>query len=221
MRNIYDIVAAMKIIFYSIQFLLIKYFNFKNISYIKMPKLYGPIHIRGQNGLIKFCGNVRTRFLGRTRFIFDDPEERGEVTFGSGVIIEDDVLLSARSGKISIGTESFIGPSVILQSYKDADILIGNHVLIAAKTVVFSTNHTIDEPSKGYFGENGKTVNINDHVWIGANCVVTAGISIGKCSIIGAGSIVTKDIPPYSMAVGNPAKIIKQYDSILQTWIKK
>lgn len=216
-----NIIEKISFVYFNLKFFILQYFTSVHISYEKMPRLYnGSFKVRGQNGLIKFYGNVRTRFLGRTKFIFDDPEERGEVTFGSGVIIEDDVSLSARSGIISIGNQSFIGPSVILQSYKDADILIGNHVLIAAKTAVFSTNHTIDDPSKGYLGENGKTVNIDDHVWIGANSIITAGISIGKYSIIGAGSIVTKDIPPYSMAIGNPAKIIKQYDKTMQIWVK-
>jgi acetyltransferase-like isoleucine patch superfamily enzyme len=50
--------------------------------------------------------------------------------------------------------------------------------------------------------------------------VITAGVTIGKHSVIGAGSVVTRDIPPYSVAVGNPAKVIKQYNFTTQTWEK-
>jgi acetyltransferase-like isoleucine patch superfamily enzyme len=63
-------------------------------------------------------------------------------------------------------------------------------------------------------------VTIADDVWIGGNVVILAGISIGKHAVIGAGSVVTKDVPPYSVVVGNPAKIVKKYDFNLNAWIK-
>ena len=63
-------------------------------------------------------------------------------------------------------------------------------------------------------------ITIDDNVWIGANCVVTAGVTIGKHSVIGADSVVTRDIPPYSVAGGNPAKVIKQYNFTTQLWEK-
>nr|WP_262895498.1 acyltransferase [Mucilaginibacter segetis] len=67
---------------------------------------------------------------------------------------------------------------------------------------------------------NTKQITIHDNVWIGANSVVTAGVTIGKHAIIGAGSVVTKDIPAYSVAVGNPARVIKKYNFETQTWQK-
>jgi acetyltransferase-like isoleucine patch superfamily enzyme len=57
-------------------------------------------------------------------------------------------------------------------------------------------------------------------LWIGANAVITAGVTIGKHSIIAAGAVVTKNIPPYSVAVGNPARVIKQYNFTSQKWEK-
>jgi len=65
-----------------------------------------------------------------------------------------------------------------------------------------------------------KQISIADDVWIGANCVVTAGVTIGKHAVIGAGSVVTKDIPPFSVAVGNPARVIKKYNSETNSWEK-
>ena len=62
---------------------------------------------------------------------------------------------------------------------------------------------------------------IADDVWIGGNVVILAGISIGEHAVIGAGSVVTKDVPPYSVVVGNPAKIVKKYDFNLNVWIKQ
>lgn len=58
-------------------------------------------------------------------------------------------------------------------------------------------------------GVSTSPITINDDVWIGANAVIAAGVTIGKHCVIGAGSVVTKDVPDYSVAVGNPAKVIK------------
>ncbi|MNY31041.1 putative acetyltransferase [compost metagenome] len=65
-----------------------------------------------------------------------------------------------------------------------------------------------------------KPIVIGDNAWIGANCVITAGVTIGKHAIIGAASVVTKDVPDYSVAVGNPARVIKKYDFDTKTWVK-
>jgi acetyltransferase-like isoleucine patch superfamily enzyme len=61
---------------------------------------------------------------------------------------------------------------------------------------------------------------IGDDCWIGANAVVTAGVTIGKHSVVAAGAVVTKDIPPYSVAVGNPCRVIKRYDIERNEWVK-
>ena len=68
---------------------------------------------------------------------------------------------------------------------------------------------------------NCKAILISDDVWIGANAVITAGVTLGKHCIIGAGSVVTKDIPAYSIAVGNPAKVVKKYNFQMDIWEKK
>ena len=65
-----------------------------------------------------------------------------------------------------------------------------------------------------------KEVTIGRESHIGANSVVVAGVTIGERCQIGAGSVVTKDIPAYSVAVGNPARVIKHYDPEKQTWVK-
>lgn len=63
-----------------------------------------------------------------------------------------------------------------------------------------------------------KEVVIDEDAWIGSNCVILPGIHIGKHSVLGAGSVVTKDIPDYSLAVGNPARVIKQFDFVKSEW---
>ena len=90
------------------------------------------------------------------------------------------------------------------------EIQIGDNVQIGPKTVIWGRDHGI---SKGELIRNQphvkKPIVIGNDVWIGANVTVLKGVNIGDGAVIGAGSIVTKDIPEYAIAVGNPAKVIR------------
>ena len=97
---------------------------------------------------------------------------------------------------------------------------IGNDVLVASDVFIIDYNHGLD-PSTSSYLENlleVSEVSIGDGVWIGNNVVILPGVHIGKKSIIGAGSVVTKDIPDYCIAVGNPARVIKTYDFDMREW---
>ncbi len=89
-------------------------------------------------------------------------------------------------------------------------IYIGNNVLIAPNCVLTCAGHAIDPTQriKGY--STSAPIIIEDDVWIGASSTILAGVKIGKGSIIGAGSLVNKDIPPFSIAVGNPCKVLRK-----------
>ena len=91
--------------------------------------------------------------------------------------------------------------------------VIGNNVLMAGRVCfVGKHDHTFDIPGQliwnGKRGDNGTTI-VEDDVWIGMNSTILSGIKIGQGAVIAAGSVVTKDVPPYSIVAGNPAKIIK------------
>lgn len=91
-------------------------------------------------------------------------------------------------------------------------ISIGNNCAIAPNCVLRASNHTFENPDIP-FREQGHTygeIVLEDDVWIASNCVITANTKIGNSSIIGAGSVVTKDIEPYSIVGGVPAKLIKK-----------
>lgn len=99
---------------------------------------------------------------------------------------------------------------------------IGNDVLVASDVFIIDYNHGMD-PSYSSYLENPleiSEVSIGDGVWIGNNVIILPGVHIGKKSIIGAGSVVTKDIPDFSIAVGNPARVIKSYDLEKKEWSK-
>lgn len=114
-------------------------------------------------------------------------------------------------GNIEIGDNSSVQAYSVLVGYKDGKLLIGNGVRIAPHCMIISANHVFSDPSEPIYkqGLEGKDTTIEDDVWIGGNVNITAGVTIGSGSVIGAGSVVTKDIPPMSIAVGTPAKVIK------------
>lgn len=139
-----------------------------------------------------------------------------EFTLGDKSIIEDFATVNNGVGSVQIGNNTIIGLGNVIIG----PVSVGNDVMLAQNIVVSGLNHGFEDiavpPSRQKV--TCKQIVISDQVWIGANCVVTAGVTIGKHSIIGAGSIVTKDVPSFSVAVGNPAKVIKRYNQDLKLW---
>ena len=89
-----------------------------------------------------------------------------------------------------------------------AKITLGNNVLIGPHAGIYTAEHPID-PKQRRTCINSRPVVIGDNVWIGAHAIINPGVSVGENSVIGYGSVVTKDIPSNVIAVGNPCKIIK------------
>lgn len=137
---------------------------------------------------------------------------------GAKSIIEDFTTINNGVGAVVIGTESIIG----LGNVVIGPVSIGNHVMLAQNIVISGLNHGYEDINTppAFQPVNVKQIVISDDVWIGANSVITAGVTIGKHSVIGAGSVVTKDVPPFCIAVGNPAKVIKRYNNETLTWEK-
>ena len=90
------------------------------------------------------------------------------------------------------------------------DISFGDNVMIGPKTVIWSRDHgmEIGKPMKEQHHIN-KPILIGDDVWISANATILKGVNIGNGAVVGAGSVVTKDIPEFAIVVGNPAKVVK------------
>ncbi len=130
--------------------------------------------------------------------------------------VEDFATINNGVGAVHIGHNSRIGIGNVVIG----PVTIGNNVILAQNIVISGLNHNytnIDIPI--YLqGETIGTITIEDNCWIGANVVITAGVTIGKHCVVSGGAVVTKDIPPYSVAVGNPARVIKQYDFDTKNW---
>lgn len=110
---------------------------------------------------------------------------------------------------ISIGHKSGIGENSFIQDI--GEIKIGSNVLMGPEVMIFTSNHCTKKNK--LINEQGqiiKNVKIEDDVWIGARSIILPGVIVGQGSIIAAGSIVTKNVEPYSIVGGNPAKFIKE-----------
>jgi len=137
---------------------------------------------------------------------------------GSYSTIEDFCTINNGVGDVIIGNETRVGMGNVVIG----PVNVGNHVILAQNIVISGLNHCYEDINLPISKQSVTTalITIEDECWIGANAVITAGVMLGKHSVIAAGSVVTKNIPPYSVAVGNPARVIKQYDIEKNQWIK-
>jgi len=139
-------------------------------------------------------------------------------TLGNHSVVEDFSCLNNAVGDLIIGNNSRIG----LGNTIIGPVQIGTGVNIAQRVAISGLNHNYLDVDKTIASQGVSTlpIVIEDDVWIGANSIILAGTNIGKHSIIAAGSIVTRSVPPFSVAAGNPAKIIKQYDFEKKEWVR-
>jgi len=162
-------------------------------------------HKRGSGSIIRW----------RTRL---DVFPYNKFDMGINAVIEDFATINNGVGDVIIGNQSIVGLGNVIIG----PVTIGNDVMLAQNIVLSGLNHGFEDvkvsPRKQK--ETCKQIIVSDDVWIGANAVITAGVTLGKHCIIGAGSVVTKDVPEYSVAVGNPARVIKQYNFATRTWEK-
>ena len=132
--------------------------------------------------------------------------------------IEDFSAINNGVGPVIIGDRTKIG----LSNTIIGPVTIGNDIRLAQNITLSGLNHNYTDVNLPIHAQGVSTapIVIEDETWIGANVVVLAGVTIGKHCIIAAGSVVTKDIPPYSVAVGNPARVLKKYNPETKNWEK-
>lgn len=139
-------------------------------------------------------------------------------SLGNDSVIEYFTIIDNGVGAVNIGNECRVG----LRNTLIGPIKIGDNVILAQNVVLSGLNHRYENITLS-IRKQGVAVSpivIEDECWIGANSILTAGVCIGKHSIVAGGSVVTKSVPPYSIVGGNPAHLIKKYDFSQKKWIK-
>ena len=129
-------------------------------------------------------------------------------SLGDYSVIESFACINNAVGDVIIGDHTRVG----LHNTIIGPVDIGSHVNLAQGITVTALNHNFSDTSKRIDEQGVSTspVTIEDDVWIGANAVILPGVTIGEHSVVAAGAVVTKDVPPHSLVAGVPAKVIKK-----------
>ena len=137
---------------------------------------------------------------------------------GAGSIIDDFSVINNGVGSVIIGEDSLVGiGSVII-----GPVTIGSSVIMAQHVVLSGLNHSYENvqiPIRDQPVTVGP-IHIDDACWIGANVTILAGVTIGRHSVVAGGSVVTRDVPAYTVVGGNPARVLKKYDEASAQWVK-
>lgn len=193
----------------------------------------------------KFLSKTKITFIGKSKInknvvfkgnaiVYDGAtitaDDFGSITIGHDAVIGKNACISTHKNytyggntnncKISIGDNSVVGSNNVFSG--QGGITIGKDVLFAPNVTLMSNNHGYSDISTPIWLQNNtnKEIKIGDDCWIGLNAIILSGVSIGKHCVIGAGSVVTKDVPDFCVAAGNPAKIIKKYNFEKNIWEK-
>ena len=139
-------------------------------------------------------------------------------SLGYQSIIEDFSTVNNGMGPVTIGDRTLIGMSNVLIG----PLRIGNDVILAQNIVLSGLNHGYQDAGLPIRDQPCTTAEIvvEDEVWIGANSVITAGVRIGRHAVVAGGSVVTKDVPPYTIVGGNPARPLKAYEAETGQWLR-
>ena len=173
----------------------------ENVQIGKGVKFINPEYISlGDN--VRICDDVTLIARGE-----------GGITLGNGVWLNERVYLdteSADTGYIKIEDKVYIGTGTTLFGHKGLEI--GDNVLLAQNITLTPYSHIFDDPERNIITQGGHSekVTIGRDSYIGMGVDIMYSGNIGEGSVVGAGSVVVKSIPPYSVAVGNPAKVIKK-----------
>jgi len=137
----------------------------------------------------------------------DTPPYR-KFSLGDYSVVESFACINNAVGDVLIGDHTRIG----LHNTIIGPVTIGSHVNLAQSITITALNHNFDNPEMRIDEQGISTtpVILGDDIWIGANAVVLPGVTIGNHSVVAAGAVVTKDVPPHSLVAGVPAKIIRQ-----------
>lgn len=134
-------------------------------------------------------------------------QAESRIILGDRAMIREYAIVRSQAGRVVVGEDSFVGPNCVLQG---PALEIGSHVMIAAGCCIFSSNHDHSggEGAMKDAAEISIGITVCDDVWIGANASILDDVTVGRGAVVGAGSVVTRDVLPGTIVVGNPARPI-------------
>lgn len=173
--------------------------------------------------LSRVCTADATANISETAGFANPTGDPSRITIGANSCVMSDMILFPQGGKISVGQRSFIGPNS--KVWSAASVTIGNYVLVAHGVSIFdNVSHSVNWRERReeidqilphmrlvahQFDLKAGPLIIEDDVWIGFGASIIGSVRIGRGAIIGAGTMVTKDVEPFSLVVGNPMRVVK------------
>jgi acetyltransferase-like isoleucine patch superfamily enzyme len=155
---------------------------------------------------------IRMPVQGNVLEALDD----GRLTIGAGTLLEPGCWITiADEGRVTIGEGCFLNMGTMVAAQNE--VTIGDNVMFANGCFISDASHRYDDPDKPVtwqgFTSKGPT-RIGSNCWFGVNCVINTGVTIGDRAVIGANSVVTKDVPAGHIAAGVPAKVIREIEFV-------
>lgn len=178
------------------------------------------LHMQGtaaiEDGVrIRFASNVRLgagAYLDHGSYLHACP---GGISLGAGSLVMKNAILHVYNFRdlphagISVGARSLIGENCILRG--QGGISIGDDVYLGTAVQILAVNHMFADTRRpiSHQGITAQGITIGDGSWIGSGAIILDGVTLGRNVVIGAGAVVTKDVPDYCIAVGNPARVVR------------
>lgn len=136
-----------------------------------------------------------------------------EITIGSNVWVGRGSILSNHNGRIRIGDRVSIGPFCNIASH--SFVHVGSHVAIGTGCSILAGSHDSEDPDVPMMEQvrTSKGITIEDNVWLGTGAIILDGVTVGTGAIVGAGSVVNRDVPPMTVVLGNPARVVQKRES--------
>ena len=199
------------------------------VFYRLMMKMDGTAAIE-RNVRLRFASRIRLghgAYLDENVYIHACPDG---VEIGAGTLVMHGSVLHVYNFRdlphafIRIGRDSLVGEYSVIRG--QGGVTIGDRVYTSPGTQIIAVNHIFNDPQRPFVeqGITAEGIVIEDDVWLGSNCVITDGVRVGKGAVVAAGAVVTKDVPPHTIVVGVPAKVLREIDgsqpaSVLEVYL--